>query len=437
MVKQRGIQQRGIELIFGNPSPLVQEENEELIKPQPKIVLYLKDGLNGAERNFTKYPNDIHNVMRENLKEEAEGILYIYLWRESWGYGRNYCRASYATVTKETIIGSPKTAQRAMSRLIEKHFVVKALLEDGQANVTNDGGLYRIITPQEIKNGKTEEGVPLDMIPIEGTVTINMPSVSMVKMTMVKMTNQENSDKTKDLECVAKMTTGQNDYSQDGYGQNDQSSMVNMGMVKMTKPKTNTVRASNESKYGQNDHSQDDQHLKDRYLKDSLSLRDICTLFYKGIGLEKISRQKRERAENNIKELLEEGFTEEDIAFAVKWTIENSREKPYDFSLVKDTIGQAMAEKGKTEKKEVEKLERERMLVQKQAEEKKQEKLLERVKEYKNNLDNNQRKQLHEEALNAIRNTKGIREEFITEILIEAKENEIITAKLGINSLET
>lgn len=87
MVKQRGIQQRGVELIFGNPSPLVQEETEELIKPQPKIILYLRDGLNGAERSFTKYPNEIHDVMRENLKEEAEGILYIYLWRESWGYG--------------------------------------------------------------------------------------------------------------------------------------------------------------------------------------------------------------------------------------------------------------------------------------------------------------------------------------------------------------
>ena len=96
-----------------------------------------------------------------------------------------------------------------------------------------------------------------------------------------------------------------------------------------------------------------------------------------------------------------------------------------------------MAEKGKAEKKEIENQERERILAQKQAEDEKQEKLSEKIREYKNNLDDNQRKQLREEALNTIRNTKGIREEFITEILIEAKENEITTAKLNAISLET
>ena len=118
---------------------------------------------------------------------------------------------------------------------------------------------------------------------------------------------------------------------------------------------------------------------------------------------------------------MEEGFNLEDIQFAIKWTLENAKEKPYDFSIINHTIGQAMAEKGKAEKKEIEKLERERISAQKQAEEEQQEKLSEKIREYKNNLDDNQRKQLREEALKAIRNTKGIREEFITEILIEAK----------------
>ncbi|MCX6723325.1 MAG: hypothetical protein NT094_04670, partial [Candidatus Staskawiczbacteria bacterium] len=206
-----------------------------------------------------------------------------------------------------------------------------------------------------------------------------------------------------------------------------------------TTPQENIDKNKLKGKYGQIDHTLTDHPFKDNKdsLKDTLSLRDICTLFYKGISQEKISKQKRERAEVNIKKLLEEGFTLEDIQYAIKWTLENAKEEFYDFSIINHTIGQAMAEKGKVEKKEIKNLEREKMLAQKQVEEDKQEKLLEMVKEYKNNLDNNQRKQLHEEALNAIRNTKGIREEFITEILIEAKENEIIAAKLGINSLET
>ena len=186
-----------------------------------------------------------------------------------------------------------------MSRLIEKHFVVKALLEDGQPSVTNDGGLYRIITPQEIKNGKTEEGVPLDRIPIEGTITINMPSVSMVKMTIAKMATQENADKDDGLEGIAKMTTGQNDHSQDGYSQNDQSGMVKMGMVKMTNHETNEVIVSDKGGYGQNDHSQDDQHLKDRYLK-TLSLRTKLYIYsIKVLDKQKYLRE-RERERKNV-----------------------------------------------------------------------------------------------------------------------------------------
>ncbi|MBM4399614.1 MAG: hypothetical protein FJ041_04720 [Candidatus Cloacimonetes bacterium] len=160
--------------------------------------------------------------------------------------------------------------------------------------------------------------------------------------------------------------------------------------------------------------------------KHTFSQDQVIDLFYNGIEQTKITKQKRERAEVNIKKLLKEGFTLEDIQFAIKWTLENAKEEPYDFSIINHTIGQAMAEKGKAEKKEAENLEKERILAQKQEEEEKQEKLLEKVKEYKNSLDGEQRKQLREGALKAIRSTKGIREEFITEILIEAKENELI-----------
>lgn len=440
-MKQRGIHQRGIDLIFGSSSPLSQEDIEKVIEPKPKIILYLKDGLNGAERNFTKYPNEIHEVMRENLKEEAEGILYIYLWRQSWGYGRNYCRTSYSTITKETIIGSQKTAQRAMSKLLEKHFVVKALLEDGQANVTNDGGLYRIITPEEIKNGKTEEGVPLDKIPIEGTIAIAMPSIGMVKMTIANMTspenNQENANENKDLEDgIVNLTSGQNDYSQNDYSQNDQTGIAKMTIVKMTRGEENKELTSNEVRGSQNDHSQNDQHLKDIFkdsLKDTLSPREICSLFYSSIGQTKISKKKRERAEINIKELLSEGFSKDDILLTIKWTIENSKEKPYDFSIIKETIGQAIAVKKQVEAEEAKKLEAEQNKIYEMEKEKKENENQERIRTYKGKLSVEQRSELRAKALDEIHNMKGIKEEFITETLIEAKENELVAKRLGID----
>jgi len=276
--------------------------------------------------------------------------------------------------------------------LMQKNHIIRI-----EENIQRKSGtLYRVLNPDEILSSVFNLSI----------VNLNIVKLSISKTTISKMSIVKNEDQ-----------YIQNEYSQSEYTNetkqtSDSSSVSNLNIVKLTPNKDNIYKDS---------------------LKDTLSQSEICTLFYKGIRQEKISKQKRERAEENIKKLLEEGFTLEDIQFAVKWTLENAKEKPYDFSIINHTIGQAMAEKGKAEKKEIENLERERMLAQKLAEEEKQEKLLEKVKEYRNNLDDNQRKQLREEALNAIRNTKGIREEFITEILIEAKENEIIAEKLGIN----
>jgi hypothetical protein len=46
--------------------------------------------------------------------------------------------------------------------------------------------------------------------------------------------------------------------------------------------------------------------------------------------------------------------------------------------------------------------------------------------EKKVNLSTSKRKKLRERAMEAIRNTEGIKENFISEALIEAKENEIL-----------
>jgi len=52
--------------------------------------------------------------------------------------------------------------------------------------------------------------------------------------------------------------------------------------------------------------------------------------------------KKRERAEKCFEELIQDGFSCEDIQFAVEWTLKNMKEKPYNFSIIKDTISQAM-----------------------------------------------------------------------------------------------
>ena len=94
-------------------------------------------------------------------------------------------------------------------------------------------------------------------------------------------------------------------------------------------------------------------------------------------------RRQRERAEKCIEELIANNFSLEDILFAVEWTIENSKEKLYDFSIITHTISQAMTEKEKIENRKAESQRRERIALEKKAEEEKAEKETARIESYK------------------------------------------------------
>ena len=213
MVKKRGIQQRGLDLVFGTEP--IKAEVLESTQDIKNIILYLREGLNPANRDFTKYPNEIHKIMRERLKEESEGILYMYMWWQSWGFGRNFCRTSYLTIEKDTLIGSKKTAQRAMNGLVNKRFVVKGLDEENERNVTQGGSLYRVFAPCEITNGVTEEGVIIDEIPEEGVVMLTMANMT------TPSESSGNVETKGSNESMVNMTNSQNDYSQNGHSQND------------------------------------------------------------------------------------------------------------------------------------------------------------------------------------------------------------------------
>jgi len=423
-VAKRGIQKRGLDLIFGTKEELKKsaETEEQAFEERREVVLFLRDNLNPADRNFTKYPNEIHSVMKDNLSEEAEGILYIYLWRQSWGFGKNYCRTSYLTISKDTVIGSKRTARRAMAGLIEKRFVIRALAGDREHDVTQAGALYRILTPNEIAQSLTDEAVPLNEIPEKGVVMMAMANMDMAK-------EDNNSARLRSMGnmAIAKMDIGHDDHSQDGQG-----GVVNVPMARMTTNSAEPQKIRNGGRYGQDDHSHNDHPLKDRKsLKDTLSLRDIVTGFYKSIGQNRIAREKRERAEKVIKELQADGFNLEDIQFAAEWTPENAKEELYDFSIIKHTIGQAMAAKEEAEAKKARRTEAERITSLEQEERDRQEQERAEIEAHKETLDPEARTALRERALKEIRSTDGIKEDFINDMLIAVKENEILKAGLG------
>ncbi len=163
---------------------------------------------------------------------------------------------------------------------------------------------------------------------------------------------------------------------------------------------------------------------KDLYI--SLSPGDLISRFYENVGQKNITKAKRESAKKNLEELASEGFTPEDVSFAIEWTLENLKDQPYDFSILKHTISQAMAEKKKTEEKQERLREQEQTAMQEKAEEERLEKERVEIEALKEKLNPEERAKLRQRAIEQINKMEGIKQDFVTESLIRAKENEIL-----------
>ena len=343
-----------------------------------------------------------------------EQALYRRFYRLSFGFGKTWCQVSYSELRKACNISSAMTVRKGVKGLENKH-CIKVITQ----SIQRKSPVYRVYLPCE------------------------MPQF----LAMDIQTSVIFSEEKIEIQSVREILNSELDFSQLKISPLKISTLEELRQLIFSCQNTKFSALKNSSLTGKvnNDKLLEGEKkekkspidiLIDRSNIYTLSAKKIINEFYSGIGQEKVSKQKRERAENNIKELLDEGFTEEDIAFAVKWTINNSREKPYDFSLIKDTIGQATAAKKQEEEKEAKRLEIEQSKTKKMEQEKKIQEVRENIKSHKDKLSTEQKADLRAKALNEIRNTKGIKEEFITEILIEAKENELIAKTLNIDLSE-
>lgn len=153
-----------------------------------------------------------------------------------------------------------------------------------------------------------------------------------------------------------------------------------------------------------------------------ISLSGIVDLFYTGIGQKKISKEKRKRGNDVLNKLREDGFSLEDISFAVQWTIENAKEAPYDIKILQHTIGQAMAAKEKQTAREEKRAEEEREKAELLAEEQERKE----IERYKESLSKEERAELRKQAEEELRASGEFQETFIGDFLIGLKENEIL-----------
>jgi len=134
---------------------------------------------------------------------------------------------------------------------------------------------------------------------------------------------------------------------------------------------------------------------------------------------------KREKGDSVLKELQKEGFSPEDIQFAIEWTLapRNTREKVHDFSIISHTISQALAAKEATQQAAESARKEEAGF---RAAEEERRRLEGEIEDLRSKLSKAELADLRKRAEAEIAQTDGMKKEFINEPLIVAKENEIL-----------
>lgn len=108
-------------------------------------------------------------------------------------------------------------------------------------------------------------------------------------------------------------------------------------------------------------------HKSERFkeIEDNLFyLENLAVTFYQGLGQEKVSEVLRREGMITLQDLIDEGYTKEEVAFALGWAVDNIK-NIHSIRIIPKVIGQALGDK--ESKRLVE--ERERKEQQKRAEE--------------------------------------------------------------------
>lgn len=146
----------------------------------------------------------------------------------------------------------------------------------------------------------------------------------------------------------------------------------------------------------------------------------LIAKLYQGIGPGKADIFERESGKKHISSMVKDGYSLEDIDFAIEWSLENAISEVADFSSIKDLIERAIEAREEYMNKRTRQAEEE---VKGQEEEQIERKM---VDAYRNIMSDGEKKRLRERVMAEILEDERINEEFVTEQLIIIKENEVI-----------
>ncbi len=424
----------------GPPEEAEIVESEKEMAPAEGLVVELRDDVD-VQEDFCKTPNAKWKIAP--LQDPKEFCVYDYLYKLSYGWRRNVCRVGYGAIVNNTSIPPRSTAIRAIEGLMEKLHIIK-IEEETHSKV---GSLYRILSPDEIiiqeagyryLGGATAEAIELlennaneiaralsqleerifesdeaKLRAVEGILGMfksNIVILDIVKMTISKSTISK-------LNIVDLDTSGsQNEYSQNEHSEENGS----MG-GSATIPKMNIVNLdTNKDPLKTSLKTTEEQN-------DNTNVANVLVVVSS-------SEFFKELPEATIEKLCTEHGCDK-VVEKIQSLDEQYKNKEMDNpgGLLRDALKRDYAPPKKVVRRQKAKQATEKAEKQKKVEEemrRQEEELRQKLSKQKEKMGKKKCADLREQALKAIRDTEGIKEEFITDVLIEAKENEILKEEM-------
>lgn len=356
-----------------------QHRQKQIKKDKISTSLTLKKKKFTTDRvtnSFTKIENCFFDNLAKILTAPAQ-IVYFQLYRLSYGWGQEQCQIGYKTLSERTSL-SRNTIICAIKELHQKKFIE-------EISWSQQGSIYHIFLPRNmLANSIPNGGIPNGGIP-------SIPNGGI----------PNNGILNKNIDTTTKNT-----------------GIPNSGIPKFAPIKENKIFKEN---------------IKESVCVQKSTLRVLEGLVEKFYSLmdQKISTHTRTRSLIQINQLLSDGFTLDEIDYAVGWTVKN-KQNAHSFGFVAETIGEALREKRKELKKKAKLEEEKRKLEEEKQREEARLKLEEKIAEIREQMSFEEREALRKEAEVRIRDDPEITSEarrYAKKLLLSFKERELLKEK--------
>jgi hypothetical protein len=280
-----------------------QVENPKL--PLSSQDLGLKDHLDRSL--FFSFFNEMVDDLLPTL-EPNEQILYIRLFRLSYGFNRNYCTVSQSLLIERTGF-SRNTIRTSLQSLVQKGWI--SIAEAGNRVSTT----YQVILPREKRTGSQLGEARYDP---QNLSVINRPSKSEGHSMSPKIRGSESSPREGQNLALQNLTL----KSRPAYISMKPITYERGSKIEGQKlpPLLNTFTNNPLTLYtGERGVNTEGQNLPLSSL--ILSARELVDKFYSRLG-QRPSRAKREKSIEECLSLLVEGFTAEEVDYAIAWLIQ-------------------------------------------------------------------------------------------------------------------